>query len=249
VVAGAFEVSRVVGALVPWPVGQPDAEPPPLQIVRRDAEIALLPPIPVQRSGSLAQTFSFDERRTLSAVGLWFTAKDATAPVTIKLVRVVNGLPGSEALWARRLAPADITIGVEKKIALDRPVSSGAVALSPLLHTGALHLVGYKVATAGAYVTRMLQMVQGAASTKVYAQMNVPDGCSVIWHATNDDGAHWKELTPDTSLTRSINSVWMEYVFAGSFDDPTKKQIRYKAVMTGSGAFFPRIHRLGATLS
>ena len=84
----------------------------------------------------------------------------------------------------------------------------------------------------------MAQLLQGVAGTKVYAQMDLPQGCAVAWYASNDNGATWVALAEEPGTRRAVNSVWTEYTLAGAFADGTKKQVRYKAIMTGSGARF-----------
>ena len=72
---------------------------------------------------------------------------------------------------------------------------------------------------------------------------------SVAWYASNTDGTSWVACSEVPTERHTVNSQWTEYMFEGSFADPAKKQVRFKAVMTGSGGQVPRIHRLGATLS
>jgi hypothetical protein len=45
------------------------------------------------RRDPLAQTFSFTENRVLSAVGIQFTQRDASIPVTVQIRGVTTGLP------------------------------------------------------------------------------------------------------------------------------------------------------------
>ncbi len=45
------------------------------------------------RSDPLAQTFSFTQDKVISSVGLYFTAKDPSIPVTVQIRGVTTGLP------------------------------------------------------------------------------------------------------------------------------------------------------------
>lgn len=72
----------------------------------------------------LAQSFSFPETRTVSAVSLWFESKDdAGIPLTVQLREMANGLPGPNVLAQTTVFPSAITPGVETKIAFDRYIT------------------------------------------------------------------------------------------------------------------------------
>lgn len=118
---------------------------------------------------------------------------------------------------------------------------------TPALNYRDVNLLGYLNNTAGAYLTRENELTQGVASTKVYAQMDIPSGTSVLWFASNDGGQSWESLTIDE--TRPIDEDWTEYTLTRTFSDNTGQKVRYKAEMTGTVLTFPRIHTLGATLS
>ena len=74
-----------------------------------------------RRMDPLAQTFSFGENRVVSAVGLHFTQKDAAVPVTVQIRGVTTGLPNEVILAEKVVAPAEITLGSETKVAFDNP--------------------------------------------------------------------------------------------------------------------------------
>lgn len=118
---------------------------------------------------------------------------------------------------------------------------------SPVLNYKDVNLIGYLNGTAGTYITRENSLTQGVASTKVYAQMNIPSGTTVSWLTSNDGGATWEGMTLDT--TRKVDSTWTEYTYTRTFTSPAGTRVRYKAAMTGSVLIYPRIHALGATLS
>lgn len=73
------------------------------------------------RIDPLAQTFSFERNRVVSAVGVQFTAKDPSMPVTVQIRGVTTSLPNSTVLAEKVVSPSEITLGTETKIALDNP--------------------------------------------------------------------------------------------------------------------------------
>jgi len=118
---------------------------------------------------------------------------------------------------------------------------------SPALNYRDVNLIGYLNSADGTYISRENELTQGVESTKVYAEMSIPSGCSINWFASNDGGATWEPMTIDT--TREVDQTWTEYVFLCTFVNPASNRVRYKAVMTGNNLIYPRIHSLGATLS
>ncbi len=339
------------------------------------------------RVDPLAQTFSFDRNRVVSAIGLQFSQKDATLPVTVQIRGVTTGLPNNQVFAEKALAPSEVTLYSETKITFSNPFyaeanqsyavvlltnsnnykvrvatlsqvgqngvitrqtyaegvllessnaetwtplngsdlsmrvygydfsSSGTLQFAPVsgvqfsdlnldeysvipqgcsllweystdggatwdaivpaeeerlpnlatnvivrvqMETGAsndtpalnfhdVNLIGYKNDTVGVYITRENELAQGVESTKVYAQMHVPSGTNVQWLASNNGGATWETMTLDA--TRPIDQDWTEYTFLRTFLDSTGRKVRYKAFMTGTVLIYPRVHRLGATLS
>ncbi|CAM2070197.1 DUF4815 domain-containing protein [Sulfidibacter corallicola] len=69
----------------------------------------------------LAQTFSFPVNRIVTAVGVWFAAKDPSIPVTVQIRGVTTGLPNDQVLAEQVMAPAEITTGSETKVTFDEP--------------------------------------------------------------------------------------------------------------------------------
>ncbi|HUT54336.1 MAG TPA: hypothetical protein VM658_13185 [bacterium] len=69
----------------------------------------------------MAQTFSFTENRIVSAVGVYFTQKDATIPVTIQIRGVTTGLPNEVVLAEKVVAPGEVVLNAETKIAFADP--------------------------------------------------------------------------------------------------------------------------------
>ncbi len=125
--------------------------------------------------------------------------------------------------------------------------ASSVVNDSPALNYKDVNLIGYLNNPDGTYISRENELTQGVESTKVYAQMNIPSGCSLNWFASNDGGTTWEPMTLDS--TREIDQTWTEYVLVRTFANPVGNRVRYKAVMTGNNLIYPRIHSLGATLS
>ena len=74
----------------------------------------------------LAQTFSFDRNRVVSAVGVEFTRKDAAIPVTVQIRGVTTGLPNEVVLAEKVLSPDEIELREETRIAFDDPVYAEA---------------------------------------------------------------------------------------------------------------------------
>lgn len=94
---------------------------------------------------------------------------------------------------------------------------------------------------------RELVATQPIASAKVYAEMSVPSGTTVVWSASNDGGATWEPMAQESA--RPLNDTWTEYVLGRAFASPAGNRIRFKAVMAGTALVTPRIHSLGATLA
>ena len=105
-------------------------------IVERQTIVRTIPPriirVPVvrtvwrwrwlwRRRDPLAQTFSFTRNRVVSAVGVEFTAKDASIPVTVQIRGVTTGLPNEVVLAEKVVASDEIALDGETKIAFDDP--------------------------------------------------------------------------------------------------------------------------------
>ena len=74
-----------------------------------------------RRRDPLAQTFSFTRNRVVSAVGVQFTRKDAAIPVTVQIRGVTTGLPNEVVLAEKVIAPEEIDLNRETRIAFDDP--------------------------------------------------------------------------------------------------------------------------------
>ena len=118
---------------------------------------------------------------------------------------------------------------------------------SPALKIGDVNLLGYLNQEQGIYVSRENELVQTVTATKLYVQMDIPSGTSITWTASNDGGQTWEATTLEA--TRPIDEEWTEYTLTCVFADPSGRNVRYKAEMTGTHLVYPRIHSLGATLS
>gem|GEM_PF-419971 len=105
-------------------------------IVRRQTIIQRIPPriirVPVvrtvwrwrwrtRRRDPLAQTFSFTENRVISAIGIYFTRKDASIPVTVQIRGVTTGLPNEVVLAEKVVSPDEVNLGAETKVVFDDP--------------------------------------------------------------------------------------------------------------------------------
>jgi len=126
-------------------------------------------------------------------------------------------------------------------------MTTNAANDTPALSFRDVNLIGYLNATAGTYISRENELTQGVASTKVYAQMDIPSGTTIQWFCSNNGGATWESMTIDD--TRPITHEWTEYTLSRTFTNNTGNRVRYKATMTGTSLVYPRIHTLGATLS
>lgn len=335
----------------------------------------------------LAQTFSFNENRVISAIGLFFTRKDASVPVTVQIRGVTTGLPNDVVYAQQVVSPGEINLNAETKVTFANPMSADAntsyavVILTdstnyrvrvatlgqlgqngvitkqtytsgvllessnaetwtplngsdlamkiygydfapagevrfkaitgvqfselnldeysaipqgtgmtweysmdggvtwdaivpeeeeslpnvaaqviiraklsssttndtPALNYKDVNLIGYLNNPNGTYISRENELTQGIESTKVYAQMNIPSGCSLNWFTSNDGGATWEPMALDS--TREVDQTWTEYLYLRTFTNPAGNRVRYKAVLTGNNLVYPRIHSLGATLS
>lgn len=136
---------------------------------------------------------------------------------------------------------------VASQVTLRAKFTSSATNDSPALNYRDVNLIGYLNNADGTYITRENELTQGVESTKVYAQMNIPSGCTVDWFASNDGGTTWEQMTLDD--TRKVDQTWTEYTYLRTFSNPAGNKVRYKAVLSGNNLVYPRIHCLGATLS
>ena len=73
------------------------------------------------RSDPLAQTFSFTQDKVISSVGLYFTAKDSSIPVTVQIRGVTTGLPNGMIFAEKVLAPGDVSLNAETKVVFANP--------------------------------------------------------------------------------------------------------------------------------
>ena len=73
------------------------------------------------RSDPLAQTFSFTQDKVISSVGLYFTAKDPSIPVTVQIRGVTTGLPNGVIFAEKVLAPGDVNLNAETKVVFANP--------------------------------------------------------------------------------------------------------------------------------
>jgi hypothetical protein len=69
----------------------------------------------------LAQTFSFTRNQVVTSVGLNFTAKDPSIPVTVQIRGVTTGLPNGVVFAEKVLAPSEISLSGETRIRFNDP--------------------------------------------------------------------------------------------------------------------------------
>ena len=74
----------------------------------------------------LAQTFSFTENKIISAIGLFFTRKDLSIPVTVQIRGVTTGLPNDVIYAQQVVSPGEINLNAETKIVFNDPFNAEA---------------------------------------------------------------------------------------------------------------------------
>ena len=94
----------------------------------------------------LAQTFSFQQNQVVSSIGLFFTARDASLPVTVQIRGVTTGLPNSVVLAEKVVSPAEISLSGETRVRFSDPFyAEGGTSYAVVLLTNSN---SYKVRTA-----------------------------------------------------------------------------------------------------
>ena len=94
----------------------------------------------------LAQTFSFTHNQVVSSIGLHFTARDPSIPVTVQIRGVTTGLPNGMVFAEKVLAPSEISLSGETRIRFDDPFYAEAnTSYAVVLLTNSTR---YKVRTA-----------------------------------------------------------------------------------------------------
>ncbi len=94
----------------------------------------------------LAQTFSFTQNQVISSIGLQFTARDPSIPVTVQIRGVTTGLPNGVVFAEKVLAPNEISLSGETRIRFDDPFYAEAnTSYAVVLLTNSTN---YKVRTA-----------------------------------------------------------------------------------------------------
>lgn len=73
-----------------------------------------------------AQTFSFTQNQVVSSIGLHFTARAPSIPVTVQIRGVTTGLPNGMVFAEKVLAPGEINLSGETRIRFDDPFCAGA---------------------------------------------------------------------------------------------------------------------------
>ena len=98
------------------------------------------------RSDPLALAFSFTQNRLILAMGLQFTQRDPSIPVTVQIRGVTTGLPNDTVLAEKVIAPSEIDLGAETKVVFDNPFYAKAdTSYAVVLLTNSTN---YKVRTA-----------------------------------------------------------------------------------------------------
>ena len=94
----------------------------------------------------LAQTFSFTQNQVVTSIGLHFTARDPSIPVTVQIRGVTTGLPNGMVFAEKVLAPGEINLSGETRIRFDDPFyAEAATSYAVVLLTNSTR---YKVRTA-----------------------------------------------------------------------------------------------------
>jgi hypothetical protein len=94
----------------------------------------------------LAQTFSFTQNHVVTSIGLHFTARDPSIPVTVQIRGVTTGLPNGMVFAEKVLAPGEINLSGETRIRFDDPFYAEAnTSYAVVLLTNSTR---YKVRTA-----------------------------------------------------------------------------------------------------
>jgi hypothetical protein len=100
----------------------------------------------LQINDPLAQTFSSTQNQVISSIGLQFTARDPSIPVTVQIRGVTTGLPNGVVFAEKVLAPNEISLSGETRIRFDDPFYAEAnTSYSVVLLTNSTN---YKVRTA-----------------------------------------------------------------------------------------------------
>jgi len=73
------------------------------------------------RRDPLAQTFSFTQNQVVTSVGIQFTERDASIPVTVQIRAVTTGLPNDTIFAEKVIAPSEINLGEETRVIFDDP--------------------------------------------------------------------------------------------------------------------------------
>lgn len=113
----------------------------------------------------LAQSFSFNEDRLLTSVGLFFSAKDPSRSVVVQIRSMVNGFPGTEVYDEVILESANINVSAngtaETKVTLNKPIFCKAeqqycICILSDSNVPAMHIatVGEKMIGSNNYVTQ-----------------------------------------------------------------------------------------------
>lgn len=65
----------------------------------------------------LAQSFSFDTDRLITAIDVYFAVKDNSHPITIQVRNMVNGYPGTTCYGEKVLYPQDVNVSEDSTVA------------------------------------------------------------------------------------------------------------------------------------
>lgn len=117
---------------------------------------------------------------------------------------------------------------------------------TPLFEFKNVVLLGYLNNFAGTYITKEIVLSEDVSTSKVYAQMDVPDGSNVNWFASNDGGQTWVSIAMEA--TRAVDDECTEYVGTSEFSGSTGNRVRFKAEMMGGSVVFPRVGRVGVVM-
>jgi hypothetical protein len=171
----------------------------------------------------LAQTFSFTRNQVISSIGLQFTARDPSIPVTVQIRGVTTGLPNGVVFAENLLAPNEISLSGETRIRFDDPFYAEAnTSYAVVLLTNSTN---YTVRTAtlgkmgrwGSIITRQTYMegvLLESSNAETWTPLNGSDlamkiyGYNVTWDAMTPTCPHCGAHNATAPTLKEALNVW-----------------------------------------
>lgn len=188
----------------------------------------------------------FNPVSSIQVSDLWLGAQQAIPPSTgISWEYELNGtsvVTPFAALQKARLESEATSVILRARI------TTTDAKVSPSIMAGSfISLVGFLNDTAGTVVWRSITFAEDLTSAKIYAGAQVPNGATITWKASNDDGVTWDTASVDGSV--AVDADWTEYELSVTFSDDTKRAFRLRADLTaGSSLRPPLISTVGVVL-